>query len=398
MKEKLEQKLKSAATALLYKCASDAVFFFRLEKKWDNQKTQTACTDGSKVYFNEKFVNSLTIDQLTTLIAHEVRHVKLLHFARLKNRDIKIANIAMDHAINLQLKAEGFTPLPSWYCDRIYINKTWEEIYALIQRNNKNNPPPPSNKPQGNPSSPSSNENQSQQGKDETNDDLPAGGVISPDISEKELKDLVDNTVIATNQMEKAGKMAGKESSQGMEKLIKEGQAKRIDWQDELREFFTQSFPTDYNYLNPDNFFAHTKFLFPSLDGETLESLNVYFDVSGSVSEQLFAYYLNILSSILNETGFQGNFNLFQFDTRILTPKDKANIEVGTVPKMIQGGGTCYKCIGKQAEKTPAHVTLIFTDGLCSTYPEREIENCVWIVLTPIGFKVPPFGKRIEVY
>jgi predicted metal-dependent peptidase len=150
--------------------------------------------------------------------------------------------------------------------------------------------------------------------------------------------------------------------------------------------------------MNPDSFFAHTKFLFPSLDGETLESLNVYFDVSGSISEKLFAYYLNILSSILNETGFQGNFNLFQFDTRILTLPDKANIEVGTVPKMIHGGGTCYKCIGKQDQKTPSALTLIFTDGLCSDFPENEIQNCVWIVLTPIGFKVAPFGKKIQVY
>lgn len=396
MKEKLEQKLKIAATNLLYRCASDAVYFFRTEKQWDNKKTKTACTDGTKVYFNESFVNSLTIEQLTTLIAHEVRHIKLLHFARLNNRDIKTANIAMDHAINLQLRSEGFQPLPSWYCDIIYKNKTWEEIYALIQRKNKSNPLPPSNQPQGNSPSPSGNEKESQQG--ENNDDLPAGGVIAPDISEKELKDLVDNTVIGVNQTEKAGKMAGKSSNSGMERLIKESQAKRIDWQDELREYFTQSFPMDYNYMNPDSFFAHTKFLFPSLDGETLESLNVYFDVSGSITEKLFAYYLNILSSILNETGFQGNFNLFQFDTRILTRPEKANIEVGTVPKMIKGEGTCYKCIGKQDQKTPSALTLVFTDGLCSDFPENEIQNCVWIVLTPIGFKVAPFGKKIQVY
>lgn len=372
MNDKFQKKLQTAATLLLNKCASDAVFFYKLEKVIDNKKTQTACTDGIKVFFNEGFLDKIPLNELVTLLAHEVRHVKFLHFSRLKNREPKIANIAMDHAINILLKKEGFFPIKNWYCDFKFINKTWEEIYAILNKNKKE--------------------------EEELNDDFPIGSVIQPEISKEQLKELVERTIMETNQTEKAGKMAGNNSNSGMEKLLNASQIKQPDWEDQLREYFTNNFPIDYNYLSPDNFFYNTKFLFPNLDGESLENLNIYFDVSGSIDEKMFQYYLNIINNILNETNFQGNYNLFQFDTKILTKNENQSIEVGTIPKMINGEGTSYKCIGKQNSKTPTNLTIVLTDGICDEFPENIIDNTIWIIVSPLGIKKVPFGKLIEIF
>jgi len=57
-------------------------------------------------YWNEDFVNSLSQEELTAVIAHEVLHIALLHCERIGNRDPLIANYAQDLVVNSILMAQ----------------------------------------------------------------------------------------------------------------------------------------------------------------------------------------------------------------------------------------------------------------------------------------------------
>jgi len=116
-----------------------------------------AATDGDKIYFNPSFLDLCTIEDAMCVLAHEVGHDCLLHSIRLGARNPDVANMAMDHAINLMLEDQGFKCPPSvpggWLADKKYKGMNWERIYDDLRRNPP--PPPPKPKPGDGPPQPS---------------------------------------------------------------------------------------------------------------------------------------------------------------------------------------------------------------------------------------------------
>ena len=117
---------------------------------------ELAATDGDAIYFNPNFLDLCTIEDTMAVLAHEVGHDSLLHSIRLGARNPDLANIAMDHAINLMLEDQGFkcpACVPGgWLADKQYKRMNWERIYDQLRRN----PPPPPSQPksgQGKPGS-----------------------------------------------------------------------------------------------------------------------------------------------------------------------------------------------------------------------------------------------------
>lgn len=102
-----------------------------------------AATDGTKIYVNPKFAEDCSVDDLMSVLAHEVGHDSLLHSLRMDGRNHTLWNIAGDHAINLMLEEQGFKApkaLPGgWLADPKYDGWSADRIYADLQRN-----PPPS--------------------------------------------------------------------------------------------------------------------------------------------------------------------------------------------------------------------------------------------------------------
>lgn len=93
---------------------------------------ETAETDGENVYYNRKFMESLTSAQRQFVFAHEFLHIHFNHIKRGKNKNPSYWNIATDAVINAKLKAEGME-MPEGLVD-LNIGKTMsaEEIYGLL--------------------------------------------------------------------------------------------------------------------------------------------------------------------------------------------------------------------------------------------------------------------------
>jgi len=96
-------------------------------------RVRTACTDGNAVYFDIAFLSSLSREEQTFVLAHEVWHAVLMHLVRRQTRDPQLFNIATDKEVNALLQKDGFTPpkevlLPT----REEEGKCAEEIYEML--------------------------------------------------------------------------------------------------------------------------------------------------------------------------------------------------------------------------------------------------------------------------
>ena len=70
----------------------------------EDKAISTACTNGSKVYYNFEYFSSLSKDEQVFIVAHELMHITLKHITRLEGRNIEVWNYATDAVINQILK------------------------------------------------------------------------------------------------------------------------------------------------------------------------------------------------------------------------------------------------------------------------------------------------------
>ena len=73
-------------------------------------RVRSACTTGTNIYFDISFYGKLSADERQFVLAHEVWHCIMLHFARLQTRDRNLFNVAADMEVNYLLKQDGLIP------------------------------------------------------------------------------------------------------------------------------------------------------------------------------------------------------------------------------------------------------------------------------------------------
>ena len=71
-----------------------------------DDRLETASTDGDNIFVDINFYAKLTKDERQFVLAHEVWHSVLLHFARRNNRDRELFNMAADLEIHFTLENE----------------------------------------------------------------------------------------------------------------------------------------------------------------------------------------------------------------------------------------------------------------------------------------------------
>ena len=102
-------------------------------------RVRTACTDGNSVYFDIAFLSSLTREEQTFVLAHEVWHAVMMHLVRLQNRNPELFNIATDKEVNYMLQKDGFiAPKELLFPTKEEEGKCAEEIYEMLLKKMKN--------------------------------------------------------------------------------------------------------------------------------------------------------------------------------------------------------------------------------------------------------------------
>jgi predicted metal-dependent peptidase len=95
----------------------------------------TMGVDGVHIFYDRKFVEGLTVQELRAVLLHEIMHVAMMHFERkLSFRDVKKWNIATDLAINPIIKnmGEGVELPDDCLYDPAFKNMAAEQIYTKL--------------------------------------------------------------------------------------------------------------------------------------------------------------------------------------------------------------------------------------------------------------------------
>lgn len=339
----------------------------------EDNSIPTAATDGKEIIYNRQFIDSLTKEELPTLIAHECYHVAFLHHIRIGDRDHMQWNIACDFAINYLLKKAGFTAIRGWLCDDKYEDWSSEKIYPTLTKPGKN-------------------------------EEAAAGiGWVKKPEAGKGEEGLTDSQLIAKRETEakqlvsralQAAKMQGSLPA-GMELAIEDVLTVPVDWKEATADFITSISTTDYSFSTPNKRYLHTGFALPSLRNECRQKIAVCIDTSGSIGGadlNLFGAHVKELCDMLNS-----GVTVIWTDAAIAGVQE---FEAGEPLKLIPkgGGGTDYRPAFKFIEESEAEYggIIYITDGYCDSFPKAEPALPVLWVLPEKNNKFKPaFGNII---
>lgn len=397
-----------------------------------DDRLDTACTDGDSIFVDIDFYSKLTKDERLFVLAHEVWHSVLLHFARRQNRDRCLFNIAADLEIHFCLADEKMRePFvlphdPDWH------RFSAEEIYERLPGFMKNMKQ--SGKPMEGGMSPSQSDNEksrafgSGQGgfdkhiyKDdilpEPNDrengnggqdgnGLPQetdGGKgtesnpfvmdkdYNPHVSSETVERSRSRTIASAQQMERTqGKLPA-----GIQALLDKLQKPSLPWQEMLKQFVTTCYGGKRRWLPPARRHVWQDIYLPSMRDEALRAV-VAIDTSGSTRGDLPVFFAELVSLMKSFGKF--DLDVIQCDAKVqdVSHYSEANLPPPDRKWEVKGlGGTDFRPVFEYIQKKMREqpdLLLFFTDG-CGTAPEQRPAYPVMWVLTSDGSQPADWGR-----
>ena len=224
----------------------------------DNTISTAAVDQRGQIYYNKKFVESLSVDELVFLLCHEVGHVIGQHAARRGSRNAKKWNIAGDAWINDMLQAAN---VGQFINGGVNMPGSKDETVDAIF--NKLPDSPDGNGPGG------------------IGDDLiERGSAITPD----EAARIDAETRVEVAQAAQAAKAQGKLPS-ALASIVADLIDPGTPWYDILERYMVALTRGDYTWSRPNRRFAPAYYL-PSV-GSTAHcgEIVIQVDVSGSISK-----------------------------------------------------------------------------------------------------------------
>jgi predicted metal-dependent peptidase len=393
-----QKKIEKAKVSLYLDQPFFASILFRFEMIEDSAgiKTRTMATDGKVIYFYPPFVNSITLEEVKGVLAHEVTHVILLHPFRRQGRELKKFNIACDYAVNPIIKDAGFKLCEGHLDDPQYHNMEAETIYNKLPHDPQGQTQPGQGQPQGKPQGKPQGQGQGQP--EPCPDPGNMGGVIdypgTPDQTKQaELEQKMYN--VQTAQIsKKQGHLPG-----SFERLIEELTEPRINWKEKLAEFIDNRSRNDFTWTIPNRRYLGQGFYLPSLLSPELGEIICLIDASGSISPQDLTDLVSEIKGILEL--YEGTeLKIIFFDTKATDPFTIQNdTDIKNLKLSNLGGGTNYKPPFEKIEKEglDPKAIIILTDGQCNNFPKTPDQPALWIIKGKEDYKrfKPPFGQTL---
>jgi predicted metal-dependent peptidase len=348
-----------------------------------------AATDGEAIYYNPEFLEECSVEDVMTVLAHEVGHDSLLHSLRLGARDPSTFNQAADHAINLMLIDQGFkcpSSVPGgWLADTQYKGWSADRIYDDLRRKQKDAPKkgkPGQNGANGKPGP-------QQPGKDWLHGDvLPnpkSADPASQAVAEQKAKQRV---AAAANMARMAGKLHGE-----LERMVGEFLEAKVHWTDVLREYMTRIVKSRDNWSRRNRRFD--QFYLPTRHSTQLGPIIFIPDTSGSMMGDDMEKICSEMSHCAMQTQPE-NIRVCWADTKVhgeqVFQPDEFSYEA---LKPAGGGGTDMRVPLKHVEQFDPQVVVLLTD--CYTpWPDTPCPFPV-ICISTTSQDCPSWMERIEI-
>ncbi len=414
----------------------------------EEDSVPTAGTDGKTIYYNSKFVESLTEKETTFLFAHEICHIAFDHIYRSEGKDGKIWNIATDAVINAMLKKDKL-PLMKGGVDRedgnyLSAEELYEKLLKEQKQENQNSNQDESE--HNDKSQEKSNQNSSNtQGDGQASDKMEDKQESSEGSSKEEQQDKDQDVGHDTHEMWKKAvkerqeeRKKSQENDKGEEnpstnktepineqEVFKQLQIERkkqleelrksivkeshtpgamsngevrevneigvskplIDWRRLLKEAI--KFDVDWTYQNAS---VEDGVVTPYLEELPKPETEIVLDTSGSIDENLLRNFLRECKNILQNS----KVKVGCFDTRFYGFTEIRSIE--DIDRLtFQGGGGTNFDVAVSAFTKRVENKIIFTDGEASM-PSMSLD-AVWVVfgsrkIAPPGGKVIPIDEE----
>lgn len=360
----LDEELEIVKTKIFLSPSSRFLGFILCNVKieWD-ESIETACTEGTTIYFSPKFFKELTKEERVFVLLHELWHIGLLHVVRKENRDIDNWNKACDFYINGMLVKEGLTMPRGGLLDHYYDDRNeWveEKIYEALPKKNKKNP-------------------------------WGHERIDKPSIEQQtEVINVVQKAIMQASLGSKAGSIP-----QSILTTLNKVLNPKKPWKEILRKHLTNYLDKEHSWKKPNKRF--TSMYLPShqpLNGR-LNLIVLFFDVSSSVSEQDIQSFIGEASYIhrmLKPT----ELKIVQFNTQIV--KEQTFKEFQKINSLdIHGrGGTSYECIKDWLNVNKPEVALVFTDLECYPMAKPTAKtDLYWIVPSTANSIYVKAGRKI---
>jgi predicted metal-dependent peptidase len=355
----------------------------------EDNSVPTMGVDGEKIMINVDYLNTLSLDNIQFVLAHEALHCVFQHMFTLGDKDAERWNHACDYVINdLLSKEKNVGIMPKGGLLNADLVKrgggTAEGVYALLPSSPKAQPQPGQGKPgQGQPSN------------------YPAPGqpggaldqLIKPSQDQAELSQKQAELNVRIIQARNIAKACGKLSA-GIDRLVSEAVHVDTPWKDVLRQFFSERAKIDPSYGRPKLRFLAEDLILPSLVGERMGKVVVAVDCSGSINERLLALFSAELNGIMEDVQ-PSEIQVIYFDSKVLKVDAFTCEDLPVKLTPVGGGGTMFSPIFEEVAKgqEPA-ACVVLTDLYCDDFGPAPTYPVLWASTVRHSERVP-FGSVI---
>ena len=337
----------------------------------------TACTNGRDVTYGESFIERLDDKELIGVILHENLHKVYQHhwlWKELWKEDALLANMAADYVINFEIIDLGkeypdFVALPSkaLYNEK-YRGMDTKQVFELLKKEGKGG------------------------GKGGEGFDIHDFDDLPPDVQEEVRKEI--EQAVRQGQL-LAGKQGGN-VSRSLEELTKP----RVDWREQLLEFMSEvsNGRDDSTWRKPNRRWLAEDVYLPSTVSQTMGTLVVGIDTSGSISGELVSRFLSEVVGICENVRPEA-LHILDVDAEVaqhrIFTQDELH-KVALIDKLHGGGGTDMRKIFEYVEENNIRpeAIVVLTDGF-TPYPTESRFKSLWAITDP--HTTSPIGSTIHV-
>lgn len=337
-------KIERCSAQMLLKYPWWASLYLNLVRVETNSM-DTMAVDGTHLFFNPQFTESLSDKECIGVLMHETAHCAFLHCYRRKYREPKRWNIACDKAVNAVLVAANIT-LPKGGVPPGPLGALAEELYEQI----------------------------TPQEMALYNRDVLEAGSADAIAGEKTMSEKDWRDAIAGSH----GLMPD-----FIARTVEEATKPRKDWKEELARFVYSTCKSDTRTWTRQS--RRVQGL-PGWSREIENNIVIVLDTSGSVTGPILSVFAAECRAITALNGV----------TAVIMSADAA------VHQVIQpgepfptewkgGGGTSFIPALKAAEEYEPNCVIYLTDG-DGTYPKSSQYPVLWALTKP---RTVPFGEKI---
>mgnify|MGYP004512761145 CR=1 FL=1 len=362
-----------------------------------------ATTDGKNIYYNSKFIESVTNDQQIFVFAHEISHIAFNHIYRSEGKDKELWNIATDSVINAFLKKDGLQLVDGVVDIPEAINYDAEEMYEKLLDKKKQQQN--DNQQQGGSAGENSQEDighdthsmwekaiekKHQEEQQSSNNDKNQN-----DEEIKKLTGLGEKETFKQNKIERKKQLEelrkalvsqshgyGDNTNSERRNITNIGTSDPIiDWRRLLKE--AVKYDVDWSYQNAE---IEDGVVTAYLEEIPRPETEIVLDTSESINETLLRNFLRECKNILQTS----KVKVGCFDTKFYGFTEIKNVsDIDNLP-FYGGGGTNFN-VAVNAFTRRVENKIIFTDG--QAYMPSTPMDAIWIVFG--GRKINPVGGKV---